>query len=82
MQLRLVEDFRPIPGDGYNAKNLEAFTDRSLRNLGVDSLDILQLHCPPTEVYHSPEVFQALENLKQKGKLRYYGVSVEKECAP
>ncbi len=68
----------PHTADGYNRTNLEAFVDRSLRNLGVDCIDLLQLHCPPTEVYHRPEVFKALDELKHKGKIRYYGVSVEK----
>lgn len=64
--------------DGYNRKNLEAFIDRSLQNLGVETLDLVQLHCPPTEVYYRPEVFDALDALVTAGKLRYYGVSVEK----
>jgi aryl-alcohol dehydrogenase-like predicted oxidoreductase len=68
----------PHTAGGYNRTNLEAFVDRSLRNLGIDCIDLLQLHCPPTEVYHRPEVFRALDGLKRKGKIRYYGVSVEK----
>jgi aryl-alcohol dehydrogenase-like predicted oxidoreductase len=68
----------PHTADGYNRANLEAFVNRSRRNLGVDSVDLLQLHCPPTEVYQRPEVFRALDELKRKGKIRYYGVSVEK----
>lgn len=68
----------PHTADGYNAKNLESFVDRSLRNLNVDSIDLLQLHCPPSEVYYRPEVFKALDNLKRKGVIRHYGVSVEK----
>ena len=52
--------------------------DRSLQNLGVDSLDLLQLHCPPTDVYYRPEVFGALDRLTERGKLRFYGVSVER----
>jgi aryl-alcohol dehydrogenase-like predicted oxidoreductase len=68
----------PHTADGYNRTNLEAFVDRSLKNLGVDSIDLLQLHCPPTEVYYRPEVFKVLDELKRKGKIRYYGVSVEK----
>jgi len=68
----------PHIAEGYNQKNLEGFVDRSLSNLGVDSIDLLQLHCPPTEVYHHPEVFRALDDLRKKGKIRYYGVSVEK----
>jgi aryl-alcohol dehydrogenase-like predicted oxidoreductase len=68
----------PHVADGYNRKNLEAFIDRSLQNLGVETLDLVQLHCPPTEVYYRPEVFEALDALVSTGKLRHYGVSVEK----
>lgn len=68
----------PHVADGYNLKNLEAFVDRSLTNLGVDSIDLLQLHCPPTEVFYRPDVFKALDDLRRQGKIRYYGVSVEK----
>ena len=68
----------PHTADGYNAKNLEDYVDRSLNNLGVRSLDLLQLHCPPTEVYYRPQVFEALDELKRKGKISHYGVSVEK----
>lgn len=63
---------------GYNAANLRAFIERSLLNLETDSLDLVQLHCPPTEVYYRPEVFGALDDLVGEGKIRYYGVSVEK----
>ncbi len=68
----------PHVADGYTAENLAAFVERSLRNLDTDCLDLLQLHCPPTEVYYRPEVFEALDGLVQAGKVRYYGVSVEK----
>ena len=68
----------PHTADGYNLENLESFVDRSLSNLGVSSIDLLQLHCPPTEVYYRPEVFKALDHLRSKGKIRFYGVSVEK----
>ena len=68
----------PHIADGYTPKNLGAFVDRSLHNLGTETLDLLQLHCPPTEVYYRPEVFAALENLVVTGKVRYCGVSVEK----
>ena len=68
----------PHTADGYNLKNLEGFIDRSLSNLGVDSIDLLQLHCPPSEAYSRPEVFKALDEIRWKGKIRYYGVSVEK----
>jgi aryl-alcohol dehydrogenase-like predicted oxidoreductase len=68
----------PHTAAGYNRDNLTAFVDRSLKNLEVDALDLLQLHCPPTPVYSMPEVFGVLDDLKAAGKLRYYGVSVEK----
>lgn len=64
--------------DGYTRENLTAFVERSLRNLEVESLDLLQLHCPPTDVYYAPEVFGVLDDLVAAGKLRYYGVSVER----
>ena len=63
---------------GYNRQNLTAFVERSLKNLDTEALDLLQLHCPPTEVYYMPEVFAVLDDLVEQGKLRYYGVSVEK----
>lgn len=63
---------------GYNAENLTAFVERSLRNLQTDCLDLVQLHCPPTEVFYRPEVFGALDDLVHQGKIRAYGVSVEK----
>ncbi|WP_210251358.1 aldo/keto reductase [Aureimonas psammosilenae] len=68
----------PHVADGYTAANLGAFIDRSLTNLGVETLDLVQLHCPPTEVFYRPEVFGALDELVASGKLRHYGVSVEK----
>ena len=67
----------PHTADGYNADNLSQFIDRSLKNLAVETIDLLQLHCPPTEVYYRPEVFGALDDLVRQGKIRYYGVSVE-----
>jgi len=66
----------PHVADGYTAENIEAFIDRSLTNLGVETLDLLQLHCPPTEVFYKPEMFGALDDLTIKGKIRNYGVSV------
>jgi len=68
----------PHVAAGYNRENLTAFVERSLRNLETDALDLVQLHCPPTEVYYMPEVFDILDDLVKQGKLRYYGVSVEK----
>jgi aryl-alcohol dehydrogenase-like predicted oxidoreductase len=66
-----------VPAE-YNAKNLTAWVERSLENLGLDALDLLQLHCPPVDVYYRPEVFGALDDLTRAGKLRFYGVSVER----
>lgn len=68
----------PHVASGYNRQNLTAFVDRSLKNLETDALDLLQLHCPPTSVYYTPEVFGFLDDLVKVGKLRTYGVSVEK----
>ncbi len=68
----------PHTADGYNRKNLTAFVERSLRNLKTETIDLLQLHCPPTEVYYRPEVFGVLDDLCRHGKIRFYGVSVEK----
>jgi aryl-alcohol dehydrogenase-like predicted oxidoreductase len=68
----------PHVAGSYNAKNLTAFVERSLRNLKTDCLDLVQLHCPPTEVYYRPEVFAFLDKLTKAGKIRHYGVSVEK----
>lgn len=68
----------PHVADGYNRANLTAFIERSLKNLEVESLDLVQLHCPPTEVFYRPEVFQVLDELIRDGKIKHYGVSVEK----
>jgi len=68
----------PHVAEGYNRKNLTAFVERSIKNLDTDALDLLQLHCPPTEVYYQPGVFGVLDDLIKQGKIRYYGVSVEK----
>ena len=68
----------PHTVEGYNRANLSAFVERSLRNLGVEALDLLQLHCPPTDLYYIPETFDILDDLQQDGKIRYYGVSVER----
>src|SRR5580700_11420003 len=69
----------PHVTSGYtNRRELAGFIDRSLSNLGVDTLDLVQLHCPPTEVYYHPEVFGAMDDFVAAGKIRFYGVSVEK----
>ncbi len=64
--------------DGYSRENLTAWIDESRRNLSTETLDLVQLHCPPTALYDRPEVFGILDDLVKEGKIRYYGVSVEK----
>ena len=69
----------PHTAEGYNNRqNLTGFVERSLKNLQTETLDLLQLHCPPSPVYDMPEVFHILDDLVQQGKIRYYGVSVER----
>jgi aryl-alcohol dehydrogenase-like predicted oxidoreductase len=68
----------PHTAEGYDYENLSRFVDRSLANLRVETLDLLQLHCPPTEVFRRDESFEALDRLQAAGKIRNYGVSVEK----
>jgi aryl-alcohol dehydrogenase-like predicted oxidoreductase len=68
----------PHVAEGYTRENLEAFIDRSRENLGVDTLDLVQFHCPPTPIYYEPEVFGALDDFVRAGKIRHWGVSVEK----
>jgi aryl-alcohol dehydrogenase-like predicted oxidoreductase len=63
---------------GYTAANLRAWVDRSREYLETDVLDLVQLHCPPTELFYHPEVFDALDDLAADGRIRSYGVSVEK----
>ncbi len=63
---------------GYDRANLTSFVERSLRNLETEAIDLLQLHCPPTDVYYRPEVFGILDDLVSAGKVRHYGVSVER----
>ncbi|MBS3813243.1 aldo/keto reductase [Candidatus Bipolaricaulota bacterium] len=68
----------PHTSSGYTKGNLEGFLERSLRKLEMDTVDLVQLHCPPTEVYYRPEIFEAMEDFVDQGMVRYYGVSVEK----
>src|SRR6266576_945827 len=68
----------PHIASGYNRQNLTSFVERSLRNLQTEALDLVQLHSPPSEVYDMPEVFGVLDDLVQPGKVRFYGVSVER----
>ncbi len=68
----------PHVSGGYTVAALTGFIEESLRRLQMDALDLLQLHCPPTEVFYRPEIFDGLDRLVAAGKLRAYGVSVEK----
>jgi len=68
----------PHVADKYTPQNIRRFVDDSLKNLELQTLDLLQLHCPPTAVYYTPELFYALDEMVKSGKLRNYGVSVEK----
>jgi aryl-alcohol dehydrogenase-like predicted oxidoreductase len=68
----------PHTAEGYNAANITGFIEDSLRNLATDCLDLVQLHCPPTDVYYRPELFGTLDGLMKAGKIRHYGVSVER----
>ena len=68
----------PHAAEGYSYDNLSRFVERSLANLRLEAIDLLQLHCPPTEVYRQDETFEALDRLQKAGKVKNYGVSVEK----
>ncbi|MEJ2287268.1 MAG: aldo/keto reductase [Deinococcales bacterium] len=67
----------PHVASGYDYEHLSRFARRSLDNLGVEALDLLQLHCPPTDVYRADTAFEALDRMKAEGMIRHYGVSVE-----
>jgi aryl-alcohol dehydrogenase-like predicted oxidoreductase len=64
--------------EGYSRENLNGWIDDSLRNLDTEALDLVQLHCPPTDAYYHPELFGTMDDLVTAGKIRYYGVSVER----
>ncbi len=68
----------PHVSDGYQPKVLRQYVEQSLKNTGLDCIDLIQLHCPPTEVYYRQEIFEEFDKLKAEGKLLNLGVSVEK----
>ncbi|MGI4831937.1 MAG: aldo/keto reductase [Janthinobacterium lividum] len=69
---------QPHTAAAYQPAALRGFVEDSLRNLGLETIDLVQLHCPPTEVYYRPEIFELFDQLKQEGKIQHLGVSVEK----
>lgn len=75
---KLGRRLSPHVAEGYTKENLTAFVERSLSNLQTDCLDLVQLHCPPPAVYYQQEVFGYMDDLVAAGKIRHYGVSVEK----
>ncbi|RRK09693.1 aldo/keto reductase [Lactiplantibacillus garii] len=68
----------PLSLDHFSPQSVDRYVDESLKNLDVDCLDTVLLHCPPTQLLYQPETFFELDKLKQAGKIRHYGVSVEK----
>lgn len=68
----------PHINEGYTPKILRKYVEDSLKNTGLDCLDLIQLHCPPTEVYYRPEIFELFDRLKDEGKIKNLGISVEK----
>lgn len=68
----------PHVASAYTAANIENFIDRSLTNLQVDNLELVQLHCPPTDVYYNADLFEGLDDMVRRGKIQHYGVSVER----
>ena len=69
---------QPHTADGYKPEVLRQHVEDSLRNLKRECIDLIQLHCPPTAVYYRPEIFGLFERLREEGKIRHFGVSVEK----
>jgi aryl-alcohol dehydrogenase-like predicted oxidoreductase len=69
---------QPHTAEAYQPAALRGFVEDSLRNMGLETIDLIQLHCPPTEVYYRPEIFELFDQLKQEGKIQNLGVSVEK----
>jgi len=68
----------PHVKEAYNAETLRNYINDSRNNMNVDSLDMVLLHCPPTDVYYMPEVFKAMDDFKEEGLIKHYGVSVER----
>jgi aryl-alcohol dehydrogenase-like predicted oxidoreductase len=75
---KLGRKINPHVSEGYTPAVLRQFVEDSLRRTGLETLDLIQLHCPPNEVFYRPEVFELFDRLKKEGKIRHLGVSVEK----
>ncbi|MEX2511417.1 MAG: aldo/keto reductase [Cyclobacteriaceae bacterium] len=69
---------QPHIDKGYQPEVLRKFVESSLKNMGLETIDLIQLHCPPTETYERPEIFGLFQRLKEEGKIQHLGVSVEK----
>ena len=68
----------PHINEAYTPAALRKFVESSLKNTGLETLDLIQLHCPPREVFYRPEIFESFDRLREEGKIRHLGVSVEK----
>lgn len=68
----------PHTAEAYTPAALRTFVESSLKNMGLETIDLIQLHCPPTQVYYRPEIFELFDRLKEEGKIQQLGVSVEK----
>ncbi len=68
----------PHVNEGYQPQSVRKYVEQSLKNMDLDCIDLIQLHCPPTEVYYRQEIFEEFEKLKEEGKIAHLGVSVEK----
>lgn len=75
---KIGRKLEPHTPASYTKENLTTFVESSLKNMGVEALDLVLLHCPPTSVYYDPTVFWTLDKLKKAGKIQNYGVSVER----
>lgn len=72
------KQIEPFVNEGFTPEVLRGYVEDSLERLGVECIDLIQLHCPPTEVYYRPEIFGLFDRLKEEGKIKHLGVSVEK----
>ncbi len=68
----------PHTNEGYQPQVLQKYVEDSLQRMKLDTIDLIQLHCPPTEVYYRDEIFELFDRLKEQGKIQHLGVSVEK----